>query len=461
MRLAGLACAVILVAACTETIVNLDDLTPLPDLGSRQPNDVAVSDVGMELPTPTDVEPVDAGEEAGPVTDAVIAPAETAEPDLAVEPDEVSCVPSVRKVIAGIGDEEVAGNTGGVHRTTIAVDSLNQPHILADKGNPLVYIYHKVGGGWSESLFASAGEYDTERIYLPHIEIDSKDRAWISAWVTYKSHPDPVATCGQGVWLLGNVATAPSQLWYNKIYLTWSNGMLSLDPNFPNQCVVMARDGDWEKLNAQAQSIDSGKMFCGQSGEKLRFLISPNPGGPGVWHANTSGWNEYHSAYQNSVRHAAGEQPVTWAGYWAYPEQGDDMRHQSIGIDLVNPQAAYMAVAYNPGVVINIWDGEKMVFPKASLPVVADAPAQHGNGSDRFGPQWTPASGGGAFLCWSTGAGKVKLKYIDIAGNMDAAVKVTDGSNCAMATDPEGDVHIAYVNGGMRYRKLLTEWACP
>jgi len=445
----------------------MDDLTPLPDLGASQPEVVVGVDVGTDLAAPADLAADSGGdapllEDVEPGADEESAPDLVVDPDESAEPDEVSCTPTVRKVIAQVGDEEVAGNTGGVHRTTIAVDSLNQPHILADKGNPLVYIWHRTGGSWSESLFAAAEDYNTERIYLPHIEIDKKDRAWISAWITYKSHPDPVATCGQGIWQLGNITTAPSQLWYNKIYLTWSNGMLSLDPNHSNQCVVMARDGDWEKLNAQGQSIDSGKMFCGQSGEKLRFLISPNPGQTGVWHANTSGWNEYHSAYQNSVRHAAGQPPVVWAGYNAYPEQGEDMLHQSIGIDWVNPEAAYMAVQYNPGIVINIWDGEKMVFPKASLPVLADAAAQHGNGSDRFGPQWTPALGGGAFLCWSTGAGKVKVKYVGPDGNLDSvAVKATMGHNCAMATDPEGNIHLAYVNGGMRYRKLTTELACP
>ena len=349
-----------------------------------------------------------------------------------------------------VGPEEIAGSFSG-SRPTIAVDSQNQPHIVVDKDwSDVLHIYHKLNGNWSEALFAQ-GNFGSDRNYLPHMEIDPNDRAWISSWYATKNVEDE---CGQGVWLLDSVSTAPAQVFHEKIYITWSNGNLSLDPHFPDECVVMGREGSWQKVNTSGAVFDSGQMFPGISGEKLRFLVSPGQGEPGVWHAIQSGYNKSASSYQNSVRHAAGQQPAVWAGYEAYPEQGEDLLHPGLGIDWENPQAAYIAIRYNPGVVINVWNGTQMVYDPANLPVIDAATAKDGNGVDRFGPQWAPAVGGGAYLCWSGGDGWVKLKKIEADGSIGPGKSIAQGSGCAMATDSEGSIHMAYVNGGMRYRKI-------
>ena len=187
--------------------------------------------------------------------------------------------------IISVGDEEVCGSYQG-SRPTIATDSLNQPHIFIDKGwGPDLYVYHKISGAWSEAQFASASLWNSERAYLPHVEIDAQDRAWISAWVI---RANDMPACGQAVWLVNNVVTAPSTAWAQKFQIGasgWSNGNLSLDPAYPNECVVMTRDGDWAKVSSTGTATSSGRMFIGQSGEKLRFLIHPQ----GVWHGAQSG----------------------------------------------------------------------------------------------------------------------------------------------------------------------------
>ena len=352
-----------------------------------------------------------------------------------------------------IGPEEAAGSFTG-SRPTIAVDSSNQPHIVIDKDwSDVLYIYHKLDGTWSEGKFAQ-GNWGSDRNYLPHLEIDGKDRGWLSSWYATKNVVDE---CGQGVWLLDSMSTAPAELFHEKVYITWSNGNMSLDPAFPDECVVMGTEGQWKKVNSAGVVSGSGQMSPGQSGEKIRFLISPGAGGPGVWHAIQSGWPPSPSSYQNSVRHGAGQPVVVWADYEAYPAQGEDTRHPGLGIDTENPQAAYIGIRYGPGLVINVWDGEKMVFTPNSLPVVDAAAHPNGNGPDRFGPQWTPAAGGGAYLCWTGGDGWVKLTKVEQDGVIGATVNVSQGASCAMATDSDGDIHMGYVNGGMRYRKIVPQ----
>ncbi len=346
-----------------------------------------------------------------------------------------------------IGEEEIAGIFAG-SRPSIAVDAQGQPHIVIDAGwGDTLYVFHKLSGDWQEELLAQ-GAFGSDRNYLPHLEIDAQDRAWISSWV---ATPNVDEECGQGLWVIEDVATQPAVALETKVYITWSNGNLSLDPSRPGEAVMMGRDGAWQRLDTAGQVLDSGQMYIGQSGEKLRFLISPREGQQGVWHGVTSGWTEYSSAYRSSLM----DDPVIWADYAAYPEQGDDLRHMSLGVDGVDPRVAYMAVAHDPGVVLNVWDGQAMIFDPSELPVVEFDPAQHGNGTDRFGPQWAPAADGGAYLCYSVALGWVKLRHVSASGEISSPVTVTKGASCALATDTDGHIHIAYVHEGMRYRKLL------
>jgi len=354
---------------------------------------------------------------------------------------------AVERLAWEIGSEEQAGSFEG-SRPSIAVDAADQPHIVIDQGwIDTLYIYHKLGGSWSESLFAQ-DNWGSDRNYLPHMEIDDQDRAWISSWYATSNVE---SECGQGVWLLQDMSTAPSEVFHTKIYITWANGNLSIDPYQPDRATVMAREGTWQSVDSTGVVVESGQHALGITGEKLRFLIAPREGQQGVWHGVMGGYNLSESAYRSSLM----DSTVTWASYSVYDWQGEDTRHPGLGLDGADPAVAYIAADYNPGVVINIWNGSALVFDASSLPVIDPDPASNGNGVDRFGPQWAPRHGGGAFLCWSSSDGWVHLVDVYSDGSMGEPQAVTEGSRCAMATDSRGRLHMAYVNGGMRYRLLL------
>jgi len=374
-------------------------------------------------------------------------------PDASVPP------PGPFRVIAQVGPEELAGTLGTI-RPSVAVDGSGQPHVVINDGDdlavPNVYLYHRIGAQWQGGLLAQANAFhpSTTIIETPHIEIDPLGRAWISAHLFQANVED---ACGQAVFLIDDVATAPTLSWQQRFYVNWGFGHLATDPHHPDQGVVMSRDGAYQIVSDTGAVVDSGQMFIGQSGEKLRLRIHPRSGQEGVWHGVMGGWTQDSSSYQNSLRHAEGFEPVTWADYTCYPGQGDDRKHPSVGIDAVDPDVAYIASRYNPGVVINVWNGSEMIYPTCSLQVIEPSTTNHGNGCDRFGPQWTPARGGGAFLCWTTSDSKIRMTYVHPGGFIDGPVDVAEGRACTMATDAAGSVHLVYARDGVRYRKLETE----
>ncbi len=347
--------------------------------------------------------------------------------------------------------EVVASTITGLSRPSIALDSLGAPHVVADRGNPQVYVLHELGGVWREELFAEwTEEIDASRVYLPHIEIDASDRAWVSAWLGIK---DGGTMAGQGIWLITDVSGAPAPRFLGLANSGTKNGNLALDPFEPGVAVVMARSGHWQVWDEAGYTDESGQLDVGDSGEKLRFRIRPREDQPGVWHAVMSGYSLEDSKYRSSEM---GER-VAWALHSTYDNMGEDMLHPGLGLDGVDPRVAYMAIAYEPGVVLNVWNGDALVFDPASLPVIDPAPAQHGSGTERFGPQWTPARGHGAFMCWTGGDGWVRIVHVLPDGQVGQPVDVAQGTTCAMTTDRDGHVHMVYVADTLRYRVIRVE----
>lgn len=350
-----------------------------------------------------------------------------------------------------VGPEVVASSVTGLSRPSIALDSLGAPHVVADRGNPQVYILHELGGVWREELFAEwTEEIDASRVYLPHIEIDAADRAWVSAWLGVK---DGGTMAGQGVWLITDVSGAPDSRFLGLANSGTKNGNLALDPFEPGIAVVMARSGHWQVWDEAGYTGESGQLDVGDSGEKLRFRIRPREGQGGVWHAVMSGYSLEDSKYRNSEM---GER-VAWALHSTYDNMGEDMLHPGLGLDGVDPGVAYMAIAYEPGVVVNVWDGETMVFDPAALPVIDPSPAQHGSGLERFGPQWAPAPGHGSFMCWTGGDGWVRVLHVRPDGLVGDPVDVAQGTSCAMTTDRDGHLHMVYVADTLRYRLIQVD----
>ncbi|MDP7114181.1 MAG: hypothetical protein QGH45_19575 [Myxococcota bacterium] len=347
-----------------------------------------------------------------------------------------------------VGPEETASAVSGLSRPSVALDSLGQPHIVADMGNPQVYILHRLGGDWQEELFAEwTAQVDASRVYLPHIEIDGSDRAWVSAWLGVK---DGGNTPGQGVWLVTDVASQPESTYLGVANAGTKNGNLALDPADPGRAIVMAKTGLYELFDGGGSTGETGQFAIGDSGEKLRFLVRARDGEPGIWHAVMSGYSLEPSRYRNSGM----ESRVTWADYDAYDGMGEDMLHPGLGVDGADPWVGYMAIRYHPGVVFNIWDGEGLVFDPSDLPVLDPSPASHSNSGERFGPQFAPAPGRGAFVCWTGGDGWVRLSRLTPDGSRDEPLSVAEGASCTITAGPDGALHMAYVRSQLRYRRI-------
>jgi hypothetical protein len=256
-------------------------------------------------------------------------------------------------------------------------------------------------------------------------------------------------------------------------------GNLSVDPFSPGKAFFMGSQPDPViEFDATGQQNIINTMSPGKSGEKIIFEIAPIQSTSttmitriingvssttatttinlqeGIWHAASGGYNSEPGGYINSNLGSR----VPWAGTNYANAAGDDGAYVSLGIDWKNPEAAYIASSYK-GVVINIWDGDKMMFPANSLHVIDSNPATFGNGIRRFAPQWTPAQGGGAFLCWTGSDGNIKMKYITTEGvsKFGPTVNVAKGSQCAMSTDTKGDVDLTYIVGStVEYKKIHT-----
>ena len=347
-----------------------------------------------------------------------------------------------------VGEEYTAGTITGLSRPSIALDSLGQPHIVADRGNPEVWVMHRLGGAWQEALFAQwTEEIDAGRVYLPHIEIDGSDRAWVSAWLGIK---DGGTMAGQAVWLIDDVAATPSARFLGLANDGTKNGNLALDPHEPGVAVVMARYGYWQVWDESGFTGESGQLNVGASGEKLRFRIRPRDGQVGVWHAVMSGYSQEDSRYVNSEM----AERVSWALHSTYGDMGEDMLHPGLGTDGVDPTVGYMAIAYSAGLVLNVWDGAALVHDPAALPMIDPAPGHHGSGEDRFGPQFTRAPGHGAFMCWTGGDGLIRIVHVLAVGSWGEPTEVGPGITCDMVTDEHGTIHMAYVHDVMRYRRI-------
>jgi len=372
-----------------------------------------------------------------------------------VRPDTVPPLPKIKSGVAKIGKEEVPGAASGFRSVSIAVDSLAQPHIVVEKYGSGLYAYHRISGSWKakEPWFAPGGKTGSV-----HMEIDAADRAWVSL-TTFKSGDANIT--GEWVVLLGSMKTKPTQLWAKNIRpYTGFSGNLSIDLRYPNSCWRMGgQPHPTYKFNSAGGYTKDVTMSPGPSGEGIRFRIASSKGGakPGVWHAATGIWtNKNNGGYQSSTRQAKGLGPTPWISK-SYPVSGDPY-YPSVGVDRKDAEIAYLAAAYQ-GLIINVWDGKKMLFPVGKLHQVYASIAPFGNGVERFTATWSPALGGGSFLCFTSKDSRIKLAYISPLGtkHFGKVVDIGPGSRCAAATDKKGDLHLAYLNGAIRYRKVTTK----
>jgi len=372
----------------------------------------------------------------------------------------VSSVSAAPSVLSLGTEEDVTGPDGRL--PYIAADSKNQPHIVMDVGGSgLVYYYDKVGSTWAFSSFNPGGS----QFYNPHIEINDGDQAWISGAMWWPQ--------GMGVIVRNNMATAPTHVAYTGTKAGTSSlpiSNLSLDPETYNESVVYAGNGGyWEIIKWTGTAFASGgkgSLWTGSGGEKNYFWISR---ADSFLHADGQNHPVWHScsdwSYNNSVRRAAGKGPVNWADYGSYPYMGDDGCYPLVLSDNEEPQTAYLFTDYGsyggPGVCLQVWhssdsqgDGAFVFNPAGGLLVVDPA---GGSGARRFEPQGYPANGGGVWLCWQAGS-NVRIRYApsDIRSTADLGELIEfPGYRPAMCVDNEGNLHVVYSNGGVKYRKIM------
>ena len=372
--------------------------------------------------------------------------------------------------VAHIFAEETAGPEG--QKSSIATDSIDQPHIVVEAGvgGPHWNFMDKVDGEWLAPVPLNIKDYSPSSNSFSgvHIEVDGRDRAWASGFMVTANDWTSV---GMGIIIRTDIAEAPSQFHFSKNQLhpsSWDTGYISLDPALPDECICYTSDGYWKRYGwddgavGKVKETEFGQMYTGKGGEKNSFYISKagkvsHPGGTshGVWHAAIVGCSNpqyyQHSYYQNSMRHAKGESPVVWAHADAY-DLGDDHNYPGIIADARDPLVAYVAQdVYDVGLVLNIWDGEKMVFDPSSLMLV-DAQAVV---TARFSPHFASAAGGGAYIVWSRN-GTLMLRWVAPNGEMGEDVEIGPGWKPNLVADGQGALHLVYMNNGTRYRKVLT-----
>ncbi len=356
------------------------------------------------------------------------------------------------------------------YHPSVAADSKGQPHFVCDPGGNTQFAkFHRVNGAWKGGVFAvgaHGGRYDASRLYIGQIEIDGKDRAWVSCKFGCK---DFGSMLGYGVWLFGNVAndSTPSELFF-KFLNAKGHGCISTDAKYPDMGVGMATGGLYDKLNAAGNEIGSGTINAGPGGEKMRFRIASYapryPEGStasypdGIWHTAMNGYSGFASAYQNSARYKAGAGPINWASYSVYPQQGSDYSHTGVGVDLSDPRVGYMGCVFNGKVAINIWDGSKLVFSPSSLKILDYAATYEPRHTIQFAP--APAHIGGTFVVWNSG-GRIKLCYLSKAGVAGTVRDITPGDSPAACSDRYGTIHIVYNHSGIHYLKIPVMSVAP
>jgi len=365
------------------------------------------------------------------------------------------------RVISKSAEELVSANG---RLSSIAVDSLDQPHLVCDGGS-MAYFYDKIGGTWrTSSLNMPSVGY--RQYFNPHMEIDSLDRAWVSG----------IMVDGFGTIIRENLKDNPSGPYFSnqRVGGVWDSGNISIDPVYPNEGVLMSAYGMWKKVIYSASSPSrvvvgaNGTMFAGRDGEKKGFWIDKWGGAKAhadgsshsVWHLAVSGYSgDWPCTYQNSIRSAQNLPIVPWVAFKAglTDTMGDDGTYDDVVSDRKDPMVAYMATDFSiggkfggtDGVVMNIFNGSAMVFNPNSVPPVD---RDGSSGMRRYAPQLAAAKDGGVYISWTHGS-VVKLAYFSPTGQKGWEETVASGSLADITTDSKGNIHIVYNNNGIRYQK--------
>lgn len=335
------------------------------------------------------------------------------------------------------------GAWGG--RPSCALDANNRLHVVVDgNSSPKMAVYDIVGDKVTASILdANTWNPLTKQLFNPSQVITADGTQLVTAW-----------------WFAFEVEAGCTPYVLNrKLGQAWQ--ALKVDPSpvdwepaticylGGNEAVDFGFNNDYYKLSTQSGSLVLGAhgnyaSGGGGGGEKEARWTSTN----GVMQVANSGCKKTGGGwYRNSI---SCSKAVMWGAYATYPSMGsDDTGHSSVAGDLKNQRVGYMCASWDTGLVYNIWDGSKMLYPADKLPVI-----DRGGYSGLYKYPMSMAScpDGGAYIVW-TNAGKLYLGLIHADGKVDAW-PLGSGSGGALCVGQDGIVHIVYNQGGfIMYRQ--------
>ena len=368
-------------------------------------------------------------------------------------------------VIKSIGSEETCG-TGAGRYPCVAVDTEYNPHVCADiSSQPIVYFHDYINGAWrsdSKNFGVGAQYYNTK------MEINDQNQAWISGVMWYPK--------GAGLVVRNNVNTDPTivAVDYNNTSSWLPIADVSLNPRWTNEAVWNLTRGYWEKVTPTGQGglalVESGDVGPIGGGEGHEMWVSkgddfPHPAGDKAIMSFCTTMD-----FQNTLRGDNGMGLVQWVNQYAYNAVWSDHCYPNIvsdndpGDDGLGLLTAYMiedfaSIAPPYGIYMNIWrptDAQGNGYMQFSSSALLCIDANGSSGAGRYEPQLYPANKGGAWVSYVKG-GYVWLCYVPKTTTSTADLvyyQICPGTTPDVCVDGDGNLHIAYNNGGIKYRKI-------
>lgn len=338
-------------------------------------------------------------------------------------------------------DTDQAISPGSYARPAIAVGP-DGSLFVASEGAKMqsVHLFVRTAGSgsWSDTLLAHSergGPCDASRVYVADIVVDADGWCWVSM------------RCGPKEWgkLHGPAiyvrAPSGSGSW-RFLGLTTGAARLGLDPAFPGQAILLAKDGAWGAIDRHGNVTRTGNYPAGKTGEKFDLDIKGS-----TWATAHNGFSSESSAV--SIGTASGGKRQTWAAHQSYPAQGNDLCYPSVCIVTGAVTRVYAQSVYDKQLRLQVFKNGRPVYPVDKLPSLGAAALE-----DRCPPRLI-ATSAGVVAVWVNAGSIYRVNVHRAIKGKAKAARIGAGSNPAVCIDGLGRIHLVYVHGGaLRYRRL-------
>lgn len=342
----------------------------------------------------------------------------------------------------------VLGNWGG--RPSCVLDKLGNLHAIVDGGSsPKMAVFDVVGSKVTTTVIdAATWNPQTQQLFNPSQVILSDDTQLCTAW-WFAANVEP--GCVPRVLYRANASTTPGS-WRDLIVhpSSYNWEVAKLCPLGINQAVDFGMMNAYYELSMVGGNLALGTRSSygsggGGGGEKEARMILPD----GTKHVANSGSSKTKGGwYRNSI---SCDGTAMWAIYTKYPKMGnDDTGHCGVAGDAKNSRIGYMCASWDTGLVYNIWDGSKMLYPVDNLPVI-DPNGWSGMVKYPFATASCPT--GGMYVIWTNG-NSLWLGLISPTGVVTKR-KICDGTTGTLCVGPNGVLHVVYnLAGKIYYRQV-------